>query len=122
MPWRSASVFTMIWRRASQAFTRGWSFQRNTSSSTAQRFGGGAAHVCRQVLFGIHGGKGDAAANADLIGRSAHLVGEGSAGFEEAGGAGADHGSVSGEAAGVDVFRREAAFEGDEIALPHGVA
>ena len=76
----------------------------------------------RQIFFRIHGGEGDAAANADLVGGAAHLVGEGSAGLEKAGGAGADHGGVGGEAAGVDVLRREAALEGNEIALPHGVA
>ena len=65
------------------------------------------------AFFRVHGGEGDAAADADLIGGAAHLVGEGSACFEKAGGAAADHGGVGGESAAVDVFRFEAALEGD---------
>ena len=113
----------MIWRSESQALTRGWSFQRNTSSSDRRSASAVEQRIfARQILFRIHGGEGDAATNSDLVGRSAHLVGKGSARLEKTGRAGADHGGIGGESAGVDVVRCEAALEGNEIALPHGVA
>ncbi len=123
MPWRKASVLTMIWRRASQALTRGWSFQRNTNSSDRRS----ASAVEQRMLDGRSSSvsmveRRDAAANADFIGSTSHLVGEGSSGFEKAGGAAADHRGVGGEAAGIDIVLGKTTFEGDEITLPHGVA
>jgi len=80
------------------------------------------ARLRRQVVHSVHGGHRNSAANADLVGSSAHLIGERSARFQKAGRSAADHGSIGGDAAAIHILRFEAALKGNQIALPHRAA